>query len=634
MSLYFHFTLGPIQGFVAQARRTRDFWAGSFILSWLSAVAMKAVLEQNKSNEIVFPKADETFLRALEQGNTGPKQGSVPNRFMASVGDPFDPAQVINTVKAAWSTLTDIIWQGDLDPISRANPQHREIWDRQIKGFWEISWVITDRPEASDLLDRRKNWRSHLPPPEPGVKCMMMDGWQELSGVSTPHGEALSEFWETVRNKGKIGMASDLREGEHLCALAFVKRRFVRYFHQLQADMPNGWTLTGWTLPHGVPSVAYMAAAPWLAQALEWAEPKVLWHFHDTTLKLTEGYPEYDSNIRCIEEALDKCRHRSSWKWVALDGNVFFDHALENKNIYPEEAKARAVQKALKDLRDKTELKPVSPFYAILLMDGDSLGKHMSNPDKQPVISQALNKFTDRVPYIVHKHSGFLVYAGGDDVLAILPLEYALPCAAALRAHYHTCFENTSVPSTLSGAIEYAHVKMPLTRVLLDAHQLLDEVAKDSRGRNAIAVRVWKPGGLTIEWAMPWEIALDSEGKVIIQQLAEEFQKMETETPFSSKFFYKIGERFDLLNPPVEGGERILIEEQALKLMAAEYLSSGVNEKRKPKFTLDKAQEKIRPLLEQCRPVVRKESELKTSDKLEADGALLVRFLAQKGVER
>lgn len=28
----FHFTLGPVQGFVAQARRTRDFWAGSFLL--------------------------------------------------------------------------------------------------------------------------------------------------------------------------------------------------------------------------------------------------------------------------------------------------------------------------------------------------------------------------------------------------------------------------------------------------------------------------------------------------------------------------------------------------------------------------------------------------------------------------
>lgn len=39
---YFHITLGPVQGFVSQARRTRDFWAGSFLLSWLAAVAIKS----------------------------------------------------------------------------------------------------------------------------------------------------------------------------------------------------------------------------------------------------------------------------------------------------------------------------------------------------------------------------------------------------------------------------------------------------------------------------------------------------------------------------------------------------------------------------------------------------------------
>ncbi|MBA5248658.1 MAG: hypothetical protein FE834_03865, partial [Gammaproteobacteria bacterium] len=27
-----HFSLGPVQGFIGQARRTRDLWAGSFLL--------------------------------------------------------------------------------------------------------------------------------------------------------------------------------------------------------------------------------------------------------------------------------------------------------------------------------------------------------------------------------------------------------------------------------------------------------------------------------------------------------------------------------------------------------------------------------------------------------------------------
>ena len=51
----FHFTLGPVQGFVAQARRTRDLWAGSFLLSWLAGRAMESVLRQNDLNVIAFP---------------------------------------------------------------------------------------------------------------------------------------------------------------------------------------------------------------------------------------------------------------------------------------------------------------------------------------------------------------------------------------------------------------------------------------------------------------------------------------------------------------------------------------------------------------------------------------------------
>ena len=52
-SKIFHFTLGPVQSFVAQARRTRDLWAGSFLLSWLSGQAMKSILEQG--GQIIFP---------------------------------------------------------------------------------------------------------------------------------------------------------------------------------------------------------------------------------------------------------------------------------------------------------------------------------------------------------------------------------------------------------------------------------------------------------------------------------------------------------------------------------------------------------------------------------------------------
>ena len=177
---YFHFTLGPVQGFVSQARRTRDFWAGSFILSWLAAVAIQAVKHQK--GEIQFPHADENYMNWLVgKGEKGkePIQGSIPNRFKGLVAainpDTFKPEQVVNAVQEAWKALADKVWEEDLGHIS---PSHEAsfIWERQIPNFWDMSWVITKDKNDSSALDKRKNWRTHTPSQEPGVKCAMMDG--------------------------------------------------------------------------------------------------------------------------------------------------------------------------------------------------------------------------------------------------------------------------------------------------------------------------------------------------------------------------------------------------------------------------------------------------------------------------
>ncbi|MEZ5592419.1 MAG: type III-B CRISPR-associated protein Cas10/Cmr2 [Gammaproteobacteria bacterium] len=112
---HFQFTLGPVQGFVAQARRTRDFWAGSFILSWLSGVAMRAV--QAQDGTIIFPVPGQDYLSWIDgsqKKNSGPQQGGVPNRFLAKVPDDFRPQEIVNSVNTAWRALADAVWQADL----------------------------------------------------------------------------------------------------------------------------------------------------------------------------------------------------------------------------------------------------------------------------------------------------------------------------------------------------------------------------------------------------------------------------------------------------------------------------------------------------------------------------------------
>jgi len=193
---YFHFTLGPVQAFVAQARRTRDFWAGSFLLSWLSAVAMKTVQRLSKDGRcIVFPLPDDDFLKAIEHGaakDKEPKQGNIPNRFMARVPESFGIEQareVESAVQAAWKALTDEVWKMDFaEHLSGEQLNKTEaIWQRQIPAFWDMQWIFTGSKADTGALDRRKNWRSHALPDEGGVKCGMMDGWQELSGVEKPN---------------------------------------------------------------------------------------------------------------------------------------------------------------------------------------------------------------------------------------------------------------------------------------------------------------------------------------------------------------------------------------------------------------------------------------------------------------
>ncbi len=652
---YFHFTLGPVQSFVAQARRTRDFWAGSFLLSWLSAVAMQAVIKQK--GDIIFPMVDEDYLAWLESKGTGkaPSQGCVPNRFkggLAQVPADFKPELVVDSIQLAWQGLADKVWQQDL---SASPALTRAIWDRQVQAFWEVSWALSNDKTESNLLDRRKNWRNYLPPEEAGVKCMMMDGWQELSGIVTPNIKGLDAFWEDLRKQGKLGIATDLRKHEYLCAIAFIKRRFARCFAEVSVEMPSDWTLHGWKVNASVPSVAYMAAAPWLAKVLIDAPVAELQTFHEEAKKLTQSYGEYDTRLDCIDKVLFKLEDKKlCWDTKSLDGNVFFEAALDNKNIYEDQRQAQVVKRALKKLLAKTNelrsgkaLEPVSPFYAVLMMDGDSLGKQMSDTNKQEAISKGLENFTKGVGEVVEQHSGFLIYAGGDDVLALLPLEEALKCAYKVRVHYEHSFKDyPDIKTTISAAIEYAHIKMPLGKVLGNAHHLLDEVAKDKTGRDAVAVRVWKPGGQHLEWAMPWEYAVDKEGKVVMDKLAKDFQQDQQTTPFSNSFFFHVEERFAMLNEERRSGtdkadnsKPVFDRDTMTALIAADYLNSGVNQVGKEnKINLKTAIERIAPLLAQCFEVTRQldgkdNASFTDSKKLNSDALQLIRFLAQKGVE-
>jgi CRISPR-associated protein Cmr2 len=616
---YFHLTLGPVQGFVSQARRTRDFWAGSFLLSWLSSVAMASV--QAQGGKIEFPVPDEDFLKAIQGKSTErlPKQGSVPNRFKAlgaTVDHDFNPDSVVQAIQQAWLALCQHIWKSDLSPYLEDERQlavTREIWFRQVSHFWEINWCLTGEPQRSDLLDRRKNWRSHVAPDEPGVKCMMMSGWQELSGLERPAQEPLDTFWNGLRESLDCGN-TDLRPGECLSALAFVKRRFVRHFEGWKTTLENGLELAGWKLNPNVPSVPYMAAAPWYAQVLEKAaeDSKVkdaLMAFFDSAEWLV-GSPESSTPLTNVSDATN--RLGLGCEYSGLDGVVFHVSQLEQGGRrFDQPDNAGVVLKSLAALRKAANMGEASSFYAVVVMDGDSLGSQMSNTDKQSPISHGLKDFTDGVPEIVARHSGFLIYAGGDDVLALSSVDHAIDMASEIRAHYNACFAEqnkalasaSQITTSLSAGIQFAHMRLPLTFVLEDAHRLLDDVAKEKTGRDSLAIRVWKPGGLHLEWSQPWGFLLEASGTTNrLSELQRRFVQREQASHFTNKFIFKAMTLLERLPKELfstQADASSLPSDHLLRtLLVAEMRHSGISLDRNPETGREEVDSLIEPLLE------------------------------------
>lgn len=145
---------------------------------------------------------------------------------------------------------------------------------------------------------------------------------------------------------------------------------------------------------------------------------------------------------------------------------------------------------------------PASAYYAILVADGDSMGALLSAHDSEAAhheLSRRLDEFARQARRIVQKHDGQAVFAGGDDVLAFLPVTTALACGRELaEAFRHT------VRATLSAGIAVVHYREPLSTSLRQA-RAAEKVAKQVDGKNAVCVAVHTRGGAPLRVAQPWD---------------------------------------------------------------------------------------------------------------------------------
>lgn len=654
----FHFTLGPVQGFVAQARRTRDLWAGSFLLAYLTGQAMSAVI--NAGGKIVFPlvhdeqesyEIKDPLLKAILERQKNktitdpPMVGTLPNCFKAQVPEDFDINNCRQAIFEAWELMAKAVWDKFIYKAAKKGNGTEDIWRRQINFFWDMAWVVESTENIDgNLLERRKNWRTHRLLPEPGDKCTIAGNLQEISGcVRARQKEKQDAFWQKLSTEV---VRPDLRDDERLAAVTIVKRLFPQVAREA----------IGWEVSLNYPSTLYMSAIHWMEKTARNHADLAVEYMQAIEKRLKRGRcKEANVQIECLRKVLEEQKEQKGQKdqsvpniakFFNLDANFFYKDALLNDRLWNEntEKEREKLAKILEKL-EKTAGSP-SRFYALLLMDGDRLGALLESFDAK-VISQALARFTSQVQGIVTDNNGTLIYAGGDDVLALLPLEDALVAAVALRQAYKRAFADCTLPDgeaippdkvTISAGLVYAHNTAPLKAILAEAHKQLDKVAKEETGRDSVAIAVWKTSGSVLKWSAPWEsapwekIVAAGESTNLLNELVRAFKGSTTEEKqYNSSFFYNIRKNLDLLIPS-DGGEFAI---NFVELVMAEYLK---NTERKEKSGL--AKEEVRKRIERLEKVCRQYHRvpsgsgyvIETKDSLNINGALLIRFLAEESV--
>lgn len=452
MSKLLAISIGPVQDFIAAARRTQDLQAGSALLGEIA----KAVAESVKAagGALIFP------AEIVKDG---------PNKILAEIPDGADPCAIAadarqaaeKHLREAWVSAKKHIPAGVLDET---------LAERQIKGFLEFyaAWrPIAEgeqgykdaRRDVDRLLAGRKALRDFEPPAsdagrpksplDPSRDCVL----GRAGDLRVPDACHKSPLW--------------LKTRETLDAVSLLKR--------VQGVMGREESTT--------PSTSEMAA-----RAIR---------------------PEMENRAPAQIAYLDALVKKAG---AGVDlGDFLFPSRLEDEDLkdrLPPDDKphlARYRSEALEAIGRSECL----PYYAILAADGDRMGALLGQVDdaaSHRELSAALHNFADTAKGIVGKHQGHCVYVGGDDVLALLPVPRALDCAAALAGEFETALKRfkpdpSGEGGTLSAGLAIVHHMDPL-RVSLDRARAAEKEAK--KERDSLAVALHTRGGEPLTVAGKW----------------------------------------------------------------------------------------------------------------------------------
>lgn len=481
-------SLGPVQSLIGAARRTRDLWCGSWLLAEAAKAAALAL--HNGGAKLIFPCPLDATTELAPSDKPKDDDANIANLLRAEfeTDNPDEVQILLDAAKqAAVDRLTGLA--GKSKEKLGTLPLHHTLWQAQESDILEAfsAWVeIGDEYPAAarrlaGILAARKTTRDFLPAatqpdgPGAGIPKSSLDGARE-SVINMARKDRESGKHKTVLRK--LGLSA----GEELDVLAVTKR---------MAGNIDQFT-----------AYSRIAADSWVKSLTD-----------EQCQCIGAAYEHL------VEAGFATCAKGNAGIYGKLpyDAQLVFgfrlDNALASKDIDTDE------ERQLKNLRAACgELGEPVPYAVILKADGDRMGELLGKaqtPDQSRDISRALHGFAQSVRRLVRQHRGHAIYAGGDDVLALLPLENAVACAQELANRFRQAMDgvakNLGVAEddrpTLSVGLGIGHVVEPLGRLRerADAAEALAKGNGEAQPRNALAIRLGIRSGAEMSWRCRWE---------------------------------------------------------------------------------------------------------------------------------
>ena len=153
MTVVSDISIGPVQGFVAQSRRTRDLGEARTCLRFWPRTRWGA---QQAGGVIVQPLvANDPLFRWVSGERTGqaPPIGSLPNHFKVQVDGDAEAvaAASVKAFRSAWDRVCEAVWNHFVAPAEAFGDNTRQIWERQVRAFWEVTWIVGHADERGCL---------------------------------------------------------------------------------------------------------------------------------------------------------------------------------------------------------------------------------------------------------------------------------------------------------------------------------------------------------------------------------------------------------------------------------------------------------------------------------------------------